>query len=349
MDLREELLRRPHRFDFFQAVRLIEQIVDRAQTADGTPRFQRVGHDANPTHELIRFKAVPSLSFPPDTINGIKILDAESELLSLVVTFIGLTGPQGALPQHYTELLMRRLRQKDFALAEFLDIFNHRLISLFYRSWEKYKLPLQFERARRAHQKHPESFTLALQSLTGASRHNLIDTVIFYGGLFAHSVRSATALQGLLHHYLGLPVSIKQFQGNWLTLARTDQSRLGGKHGQYQRLAVDAVAGGRVWNTQSSYTIQIGPVDRQAFRTLQPDQPLFQRLCALAEEYAGPTHSFKVEIVLKPGQAPGTTLCPPRNAQAARLGWSTWMIKQQPSTATPREQRVRYRQQQQQR
>jgi type VI secretion system protein ImpH len=50
-------------------------------------------------------------------------------------------GPSGVLPYNYTELVIDRLRNKDRALAEFLDIFHHRMISLFYQAWEKYRFP----------------------------------------------------------------------------------------------------------------------------------------------------------------------------------------------------------------
>ena len=48
----------------------------------------------------------------------------------MVVTFMGVTGPIGVLPYHYTALLLRRLRDKDFALCDFLDLFHHREIAI---------------------------------------------------------------------------------------------------------------------------------------------------------------------------------------------------------------------------
>ncbi|MFO0888032.1 MAG: type VI secretion system baseplate subunit TssG [Isosphaeraceae bacterium] len=98
--------------------------------------------------------AHPSLSFPTGAISEIR--DTRKQLrdrpdsrpLEMLVSFFGLTGPSGALPRHYTEILLQQLREKDSPLCDFLDLFNHRLVSLFYRAWEKYSLPVTYERTR---------------------------------------------------------------------------------------------------------------------------------------------------------------------------------------------------------
>ena len=146
-----------YRFNFFQAVRLLEQLSAQEQR-DGSPYHPQneasgVGRDLHPGAEAVRFRALPSLSFPAGAISDLRsVLSSDRFAHSvpppeMLVTFLGLTGPSGALPRHYTELLLQRIREKDFSFRDFLDLFNHRLISLFYRAWEKYNWPIAYERA----------------------------------------------------------------------------------------------------------------------------------------------------------------------------------------------------------
>lgn len=131
----ERLLRdHPGRFEFFQAVRLLLRF-----SVAGKP----VGDFVNPEEEAVRFAVEPSLAFPPSNIEEIAW---EGGLARMNVTFMGLIGPAGVLPRCYSSFLLSRLRDRDRALKEFLDLFHHRLISLFYRAWEKHRFGVAYER-----------------------------------------------------------------------------------------------------------------------------------------------------------------------------------------------------------
>src|SRR6185312_2746376 len=131
------LRKTPQEFHFFQAVRLLERLFpDRAP----------VGRLVSPDREVVRFAAHASFPFPASQIQTIDWPDTAPPLPDLpasgaprmVINFMGLAGPSGVMPLYYTELIVERLRQKDRALLGFFDIFNHRMISLFYQAWEKY-------------------------------------------------------------------------------------------------------------------------------------------------------------------------------------------------------------------
>ena len=91
----------------------------------------------------MRFGVNNSLSFPPSQIHAV---NWEDEIPLMTVNFMGLTGPMGVLPYVYSELIAARARNRDRSMAAFFDIFNHRIISLFYRAWEKYRSPVAYER-----------------------------------------------------------------------------------------------------------------------------------------------------------------------------------------------------------
>ena len=113
------------------------------------------------------------------------------------VNFLGLVGPSGVLPQHYNELVIQRLRQyKDSALRDFLDLFHHRTISLFYRAWEKYRFPVVYERTARSgrpmtREREHLDFTWYLHCLVGQGTPGLRgrldvddEAFLYYSGHF---------------------------------------------------------------------------------------------------------------------------------------------------------------------
>ena len=129
---------------FFHAVREIERDVLHTDRVYAHQQEQRVGYDGNPAHELIRFQGDKTLDFCP--VESTEKQLSVNNKQALEVSFFGLFGSQGILPQHYTELMLSRLKQKDTSLVDFLDLFNHRLSSLFYRAWEKHQFPVQLRR-----------------------------------------------------------------------------------------------------------------------------------------------------------------------------------------------------------
>ena len=122
-------------FDFFQAVCLLEKHF----YIDDEKKVFPIGYHYRPSNEFVRFKSTNSLGFP---LSGIKSYDSDSKAMH--INFMGLSGQGGVLPDHYTELLLHCLHLNDTSLRDFFDLFNHRLISLFYRSWEKPRLYINY-------------------------------------------------------------------------------------------------------------------------------------------------------------------------------------------------------------
>ena len=309
-----------YEFDFFQAVRMLERLYAHRQP---------VGRDALPSQEVVRFRSHPSLSFPPSPIYEVTRAANDDEPPQMTVAFMGLTGLLGTLPHHYTELLMKRQRHKDGALHEFLDLFHHRLVSLFYRAWEKYRFATAYERAAVTDQ-GPDDFTMDLFSLLGLGTEGLRghlevedEALVSYTGLLAQRPRSASALAALLRDYFGIPVQVQQFCGQWLSLPPEQRTRLGvGERNNV--LGLTAVAGSRVWDQQARFRVQMGPLTFTEFQQFLPAGHAFRPLVQLIRFFAGLDRDFEVQLILKADDVPACRLGGPDD-NAPRLGWSTWL------------------------
>jgi type VI secretion system protein ImpH len=332
----DRLFQEPHAFEFFQAVQVLERA---AQRRSDVPGRGRVGEDENPRREAIRFRAHQSLVFPPAAVIEAQAAPtAEAgepgQPPELTVGFMGLTGPSGVLPQHYTELMIRSVREKSFALRDFFDVFNHRLISLFHRAWEKYRLPATFERSAPAE----DAVTSCLMALVGIDtphhrRRLAVDdeAIVHYSGHYAHWPRSAAALEALLSDFFERPVRVEQFTGRWTWLGRDELTAMPTRErpeGAFAQLGVSAVVGERVWDVQGSFRMRIGPLTYAQFASFMPGSRDLAQLADLARLFVGPALGFDVQLTLTKQEVPYLQLAE-EGIYAPRLGWNTWLKHQE--------------------
>jgi type VI secretion system protein ImpH len=305
----------PYRFEFFQAVRLLERI-----NSDRRP----VGLDVDPSAEVARFRTRVSLGFPPSAIHRISRNGRGNgnHPPEVEVAFMGLTGPLGVLPHPYTELLIERTRSRDTTLWSFLDLFNHRLISLFYRVWEKYHFAIAYELGRE------DRFTEYLFDIVGIGTRGLRkrlavsdQSVIFYGGLVAQRPHSSSGLEAMLSDYFDVRARVQQFAGQWLKLDDDSVTRLGSANSE---LGVSAVAGSRVWDNQSKFRVKFESLTFDRFRSLLPVGDAFAAACDITRLMAGMEFDFDIQLTLKAAEVPGCILST-RGKRKYLLGWTTWL------------------------
>lgn len=363
--LEELLFDEPYRFEFFQAIRLLERL---------SPNRKLIGHHDNlPAEEVVRLRTRPTLQFPPSQIFNLK-RDSDAKIESranttttpddvagtdsaatvdtttdgatmyhagfgrepethperppeMTVAFIGLIGSMGVLPSHITELVAERARYKDRALWEFLDLFNHRIGSLFYRAWERHRFHIAFERG--AH----DSFTEHLFDLIGMGtrglrgRMNMPDQgLLLYSGLISQRPHSATALASIIGDYFRVPAQVEQFAGQWLDLDADSLCRLGVANSQ---LGFGTIAGARVWDVVSKFRVRLGAMTLDEFNSLIPSGVNFRRAVELTRFIAGAELDFDLQLTLKRNEVPACILGGANTSAAPRLGWTTW-LKTQP-------------------
>ncbi len=95
-------------------------------------------------HEPVRFRPHSGMGFPASEIKGAELPEHPHLPPTIRTTFMGLYGVESPLPTHYIDDIAQR-REGYEANADFLDIFNHRLIAQYYRIWRKYSYPATFE------------------------------------------------------------------------------------------------------------------------------------------------------------------------------------------------------------
>ena len=267
-EVRRDMQEHPGRFEFFQAVRLLLRMFSQRDVPGGFTSAAR---------EALRFRVHNTLAFPPSQIESI---DWDGEVPAIAVNFMGLTGPMGVLPIVYTELILSRVRSRDRTLADFFDIFNHRMISLFYQAWEKYRSSVAYERDGR------DRVSKYFMSLIGLGTDGLQDrmvirddSLLYYCGLLSLQPRSAVAVRGVLQDYFGIPVEVEQFVGAWQPLGKADQCDLGSGTPLSCQLGVGAVMVDEIWDQRSRIRLNLGPLTQNQYLDFLPGGAAFNR-CA---------------------------------------------------------------------
>jgi type VI secretion system protein ImpH len=312
-------LEEPYKFEFFQLVRILERSF--------LGKRKTVGHyGVLPEEEIARFRSNLSFEFPASEVNEIRLND--DEIPEVVVNFMGMLGLLGAMPMRYSELAAERVRYGDRALWDFLDIFTHRAVSLFYRAWEKYRFPVNYERGN-------DNFTYYLFCLIGLGTESLrpgrigIDdeALLPYAGLIAQRPHSAISLKNIISDYFEVPVEILQFQGQWIELGEENSTRLGQNN---SILGLNAVIGTRIWDSQSKFRVRIGPIGFKKFQAFLPVGDAYRPLREMIRFIVGLEFDFDIQLRLLAKEVPSTILTT-KAKRRPMLGWTSF-LKSKPFT-----------------
>jgi type VI secretion system protein ImpH len=322
----DQLTEAPQRFEFFQAVRLLDNWFRRAS--------KRSSDD--PVSEQIRFQNPLSLRFAPSQIEDLQLktrLDeegretGEAAQVDITPSFIGMLGLHGGLPIHYTERVANQQRfHRDDSTRAFFDMFSNRAVGHFYRAWKKGQLPLQYENNRKNH------FLPLLLALSGLGFSPLRDrlqegpgriddeSIAFFSGLLRQRPVSASALQNILNSYLRVPVRVEQFVGKWYVIPSTQRSTLGGCNAL---LGQTLLLGERVWQRNLRVRIHIGPLTHDRYMSFLPNgeyAAVLEKIFTLATGYQ---FEYEIRPILRAADVKPVQI---GRGGGARLGYDSFLI-----------------------
>jgi type VI secretion system protein ImpH len=310
-ELRDHLYTEPWSYGFFQAVRLLQRL---------HAGRQPVGGFTSPASEAVRFTVPTTLAFPASEVQS--LVPEGSQGVQLGVNVFGLLGQQGVLPYWYSTTVEEAGRARNKAPQAFFDLFQHRMLALFYRAWEKGRPEVAFERGGRDLLEGGLRSIIGLGARALEGRNAVPDaSLLFYAGLLGPTQRSALALEHLLEDFFALPVEVLQFSGGWFELDDTSVTRLG-DDGPNEELGLGTVLGDAVFNQQAKVRIRVGPLSREAFEGFLPGRAALEELRELVRFHTGDSVEAEVQLVLRRPDVSGVVL---GGSGSLPLGWGSWV------------------------
>lgn len=331
-ELYERLLDEGDQFDFFQAVWLLEQFY--AQKPE-------LGESSSDQPEHVRFRPHTSMAFPARDIESIEQVQADDiepdDHVRMTVTFMGLYGVAAAMPPYFFKKLIGRGRkpedppQKEHPLRDFLDIFNHRIYTFFYRAWKKYRSLLGYR--KREQDDHARRFLslagyYALYGQQAARGPVAPLRLAALAGRLMGPVRNAEGLQALLAAMLsGIPVEVIENMPRWVPLPQKDQTQLGSPRFE---LGKSFLVGKSIYDRSSKFRIRIGPMDEQSYLDLLPGGAKAKAVLWLIRRYVSDYLVFDVELGLQTDDIAPIRLGR-QDGKGVRMGYATFVGQPQVS------------------
>jgi type VI secretion system protein ImpH len=324
--IRELLEQEPFSVQFFQAVRLLERLF---------PERNPVGLFVTPASEVVRFSSVPTLEFPASEIAGLEMGEKQTRVR---VNFMGLCAAVSTLPDPYTEFLLERVRAKDRGPGDFFDLFNHRVVSLFYRAWQKYRFYISFERTGASDDIVSEKLLDLIGLGTRGLSHRMRiedEACLYYASLLSQRRPTALGLRQLLEDYFDVPIVVEQFTGTWNRLPPQNLTSLRDSGSFCERLGMGTVVGDEVWDQHGTITIRLGPMSFERYQEFLPGARASVELRDWLRFYLNREFDFIIQLVLEREQTPRTQLGA-EGPGAPRLGLVSW-VRNRPLQRDPDE------------
>jgi type VI secretion system protein ImpH len=308
MTLIQRMKSEPWKFDFYHVLRQVE----RAHANN-----PKIGDSATRREEYVDLGQNPFLEFPASNLSAV---DESDGRLKVLVKFLGLLGPQGALPLATTDESYGWLLMRDDAFPRFLDLLNNRFLQLFFRAWSDARPIAQHDRPS------ADRFIAYIGSAIGlgTAPYRQLDKVpdmakLAHAGLIAPKAKGASRLSSFLQGLFDVRVEIDEFVGSWLVFGLEDCTSVGRKHAA---LGKDLSLGSRVFSVEDKIRVRLFVKDFVQYEQFLPTDTgeLSEPLADAVFFYVGDELDWEVELAIPSGAVP-----PMKLGKSGRLGWTGWL------------------------
>jgi type VI secretion system protein ImpH len=297
----------PWRFDYFTVLRHFERVHENQP---------RIGDSATLRDELVLLGQDPFMEFPAS--NLARVAQAEDKPLRIFVKYMGMLGPQGALPLATTEEAYHYVLASDDAFPRFLDVFNHRFIQLFFRAWANSRPIVQHDRP-----KQDRFWAYVGQAVgVGSEPYRHLDSIpdatkLRFAGLLGAQAKSASRLAGAICGVFEVKAEVDEFVGTRLMLDVQEYTILGRRHNV---LGQAAMLGRGVYSVQDKIRVRIYTRSLAQYVRFLPSGDLCEPLADLVYFYNGAQLDWDTELAI-----PSGAVEPVRLGRFGQLGWTSWM------------------------
>lgn len=275
------------------------------------PQPGGIGSTVGPRGETVRFRANPSLSFPPEEIAAIEPPRNDRAPVVVTTNLFGLHGPSSPLPPSLTERVV--LADDGGALRDFLDLFNHRLLSLLFVVWKHYRHHLRYQSGA----SDPISGAVAaLFGMLTVDARTARPLLMPYAGILALSNRSATMLASIIGDFFKIPCRVDEFVAREIRLPDDAIWRLGTNAGILGR---DTLAGECMQDASGKFRVRLGPLSAVRCDQFLPRGKDHQTLIELIQLAIRDPLDWEMTLLLQAEDAVPFVL------GEARLGWLGWL------------------------
>lgn len=287
-----------HRYEFFQAVRLLAAARGGPHTVGGS----------EPRREAVRVSPDPASVFPASDVRHVREPERPTDPVPVEVGFGGLFGVDAALPNAFHERISSR-EEHTRPLRDFLDLLGHRPYAQLWRAWARYRPEV---RSWATGRRDVHAVRAAALSGVPETADTPVPTreLLPLAARLSGWTRNAEGLRALLEHATGHAVRVLENIPRLVRLG--ERPRLGSA-----RLGLDAVVGERIYDESGKFRLEVGPLGLDAFRDLLPGRGGASRVATLVRLYTSDVLDYDVDLLLRSVEAPPLVL---GDVESARLG-----------------------------